>query len=118
MRTLTRRETIAHMATTVMDARVGEGKFQEAIDIGDAILAQFPRDGYTLVKRGHAHGELLRIECIERFPSRNAMPPAIQIRCDSLAQWNADDFGKAEAMGWSPSQWGFRKSGFQDYPPS
>lgn len=104
MRTLTRSEVLAQMATTVMDARIGEGKLQDAIDIGTAILEQFPRDGYTLVKRGHAYGELLRIECIERFPSRNAMPPEIQTRCDTLAKRNDEDFGKAEAMGWTPSQ--------------
>ena len=75
MRTLTRPEIVAHMAMTVMDARIDESKFQEAIEIGEVILEQFPRDGYTLVKRGHAYGELLRIECIERFPSRNVMPP-------------------------------------------
>ncbi|MEQ1537659.1 MAG: transglutaminase family protein [Sphingorhabdus sp.] len=104
MRTLTRPETVAHMATTVMDARIDESKFQEAIDIGEVILEQFPRDGYTLVKRGHAYGELLRIECIERFPSRNAMPPETKARCDLLAKRNDEDFGKAEAMGWAPSQ--------------
>jgi hypothetical protein len=103
MRTLTRRETVAHMATTVMDARIGEGRFQDAIDIGGAILEQFPRDGYTLVKRGHAYGELLRIECIKRFPSRNVMPPEVRTRCDTLAKRNDEDFGKAEAMGWTPA---------------
>ncbi len=104
MRTLTRRETVAHMASTVMEARLNGGKFQEAIDIGAAIIEQFPRDGYTLVKRGHAYGELLRIECIERFPARNAMPPETKTRCDMLATRNDEDFGKAEAMGWTPSK--------------
>ena len=104
MRTLSRQETIAHMASTVMEARLTEGKFQDAIDIGTEILEQFPRDGYTLVKRGHAYGELLRIECIERFPSRNAMPPETRTQCDSLAKRNDEDFGKAEAMGWRPAK--------------
>ncbi len=103
MRTLTRAETVAHMATTVMDARIDESKFQEAIDIGEIILEQFPRDGYTLVKRGHAYGELLRDQCIERFPSRNAMPPETRTRCDTMAKRNHEDFGKAEAMGWTPT---------------
>ncbi len=104
MRTLTRRETVAQMASTVMEAQLNGGKFQEAIDIGTAILAQSPRDGYTLVKRGHAFGELLRIECIERFPSRNAMSPEIRTRCDMLAKRNDEDFWTAEAMGWTPAK--------------
>lgn len=104
MRTLTRRETVAHMASTVMEARLNEGKFRDAIDIGTAILGQFPMDGYTLVKRGHAYGELLRIECTARFPLRYAMSAEIRTRCDTLAKRNDEDFGKAEAMGWTPSQ--------------
>jgi regulator of sirC expression with transglutaminase-like and TPR domain len=104
MRTLTRRETVAHMASTVMEARLKEGKFQDAIDIGTAIVEQFPRDGYTLVKRGHAYGELLRIKCIERFASRNAMPPETRTRCDFLARRNGQDFEMAEVMGWMPAR--------------
>ena len=104
LRTLTRGETVAHMATTVMEARINEGKFEEAIEIGGEILKQFPLDGHTLVKRGHAYAELLRIECIERFPSRNAMPPTVQARCDTLERRNGADFEKAEAMGWTPAE--------------
>lgn len=103
MRTLTRRETIAHMATTVMDWSLTRGRYQDAIDIAGVILEYFPRDGYTMVKRGHAFGELLRIECVERFPSRAATPVPIQSRCDHLAANNVLAFGRAEALGWRPS---------------
>ncbi len=102
MRTLTRREAVALMAMTVMEWSLISGRHQDAIDIADVILEHSPRDGYTMVKRGHAYGELLRIECVERFPSRAAMPVPIQARCDHLAANNARDFGRAEAMGWQP----------------
>jgi hypothetical protein len=48
------RAAIAHMATTVMGARISEGKMQRALGIGGVILEQFPRDGHTLIKRGQA----------------------------------------------------------------
>jgi regulator of sirC expression with transglutaminase-like and TPR domain len=102
-RTLSRQEVIAHMESTVMEARHGEGKYEEAIVIGTAILKQFPLDGYTLVKRGHAFGTMLRIECIDRFPSRNVMPAEIQARCDMLAKRNDEDFRSAEVLGWTPA---------------
>jgi hypothetical protein len=56
-----------------------------------------------MVKRGHAYGELLRIECVERFPSRAAMPSPVQARCDNLATNNMQDFERAEALGWQSS---------------
>jgi regulator of sirC expression with transglutaminase-like and TPR domain len=103
MRTLTKMEATAHMATTVMDWLLDNGRYQDAIDVANAILEYFPRDGYAMVKRGHAYGELLRIECVERFPSRAVVPAPIKMRCDNLAVHNAQDFAQAEAMGWQPS---------------
>lgn len=91
LRTLARREAVSLMATTVMEWTLVNGRFQEAIEIADAILAHSPRDGYTMAKRGHAWGELLRIECVERFSSRAAMPAPIQAHCDRLQANNTRD---------------------------
>lgn len=102
LRTLTRREVISQMAITVMEWSLVNGRFQEAIEIADDILVHAPRDGYTMVKRGHAWGELLRIECIERFASRAAMPAPIRVRCDHLQASNTRDFSQAEALGRQP----------------
>jgi regulator of sirC expression with transglutaminase-like and TPR domain len=104
MRTLSKREVVAHMATTVMDWSLSLGRYQEAVEIADVILEHFPRDGYTMVKRGHAYGELLRAECVERFPVRSAMPIPVQLRCDSLAGHNMRSFQQAEALGWRPAE--------------
>lgn len=103
MRTLTRREAVALMAVTVMEWALVNGRHQDAIEIADAILEQSPRDGFTMVKRGHAYGELLRLECTERFPTRATMPAPIQARCDYLQASNMRDFGQAEALGWQPA---------------
>lgn len=104
MRTLSRREAVALMASTVVDFLAGEGRFQDAIDVAEVILLHHPRDGYTLVKLGSAYGELMRAEFLERFPTPAAIPPALRGRYMVLAQGNQRAFQAAEALGWEPSR--------------
>src|SRR3546814_9729378 len=60
LRTLTKRESIAHMATTVMEYLMVKGRYQEAISVGYAILDSYPRDGYTMVKMGTAAAQIMQ----------------------------------------------------------
>jgi regulator of sirC expression with transglutaminase-like and TPR domain len=100
MRTLSRREAIAHMASTDVDFLMGEGRYQEAIEVAQVILQHAPRDGYTLVKLGSAYGELLRIEFLERFAAPALIPTDLRPRFALLAQRNRRAFEAAEALGW------------------
>ncbi|MEA3064072.1 MAG: hypothetical protein QOJ27_507, partial [Sphingomonadales bacterium] len=54
MRTLSRRETVAAMASMVLDFLLAERRYQEAADVADAILVANPRDAYVMVKKGTA----------------------------------------------------------------
>lgn len=102
MRTLSRREAVAHMASTVVDFLMAEGRFQEAIEVAEVILQHYPRDGYTLVKLGTAYAELMRVEYFERFPTLQMLPPALRQRYMLFAQRNQLTFQAAEALGWEP----------------
>ena len=102
MRTLSRREAIAHMANTVVDFLMGQRRYPEAIEVAQVILRHAPRDGYTLVKLGSAYGELIRTEFVDLFPTPNAIPPALQQRYMTLAHQNQAAFAAAEALGWEP----------------
>lgn len=104
MRTLTRREAVAHMESTVVDYLMTEGRFQEAIDVAEIILRHYPRDGYAMVKLGTAYGELMRVEFVERFPTPAMIPSALRQRFVMLAQQNQQRFQAAEALGWEPSR--------------
>lgn len=104
MRTLTRREAVALMASTVMEFLMTESRFQEAIEVAEIILQHCPRDGYTMVKLGTAYAELMRVEFFERFPNPVLMPPALRTRYAMLAQRNQQMFQAAEALGWQPPQ--------------
>jgi regulator of sirC expression with transglutaminase-like and TPR domain len=104
MRTLSRREAVAHMASTVVDFLMIEGRFQEAIEVADVILQHYPRDGYTLVKLGTAYAELMRVEFLERYPPPAPVPPDLHERFLLLAQRNQRAFQAAEALGWEPTR--------------
>lgn len=102
LRTLTRREAVALMASTVTEFLMTEGRFQEAIDVAEITLQHYPRDGYTMVKLGTAYAELMRVEFIERFPTPAMLPPALRQRYAMFAQRNQLAFQAAEALGWEP----------------
>lgn len=101
MRTLSRREGIAHMANMVLDFLMAEGRFHEAIEVARLILRHHARDGHAIVKLGTAYGELLRLHA-ERFATPTAMPAAVRSRYEWLAEGNRRAFEIAEALGWEP----------------
>ena len=104
MRTLTKRETIAEMATTVMDYLLDEHRYQEAIDVADVILAVVPRDAYTIVKKGSALAGLMQTEFIDKYPNPSLVPVALRPRYKMLAAANAKAFSVAETLGWEPEK--------------
>lgn len=61
MRSLSRREGVALMATTVLDHLIEQGRFAQALQVSETILRHAPRDGYTMVRQASACGELIRI---------------------------------------------------------
>ncbi len=104
MRTLTRREAVAHMASIVVDFLLGERRFQEAIEVAEVILQHYPRDGYTMVKLGTAYAELMRAEFLERFLTPAMIPSDLRDRYILFAQRNRRAFQTAESLGWEPSR--------------
>jgi regulator of sirC expression with transglutaminase-like and TPR domain len=103
MRTLSKRETIAQMAASVLDHLMAEHRFQEAADVADAILAVSPRDSYAMVKKGSALGEMIRAEFLDRYPVPALIPPALRPRHAMLAAANEKAFRDAAALGWEES---------------
>lgn len=104
MRTLSKRETVAQMAASVLDFLIAERRLQEAADVADAMLAVNPRDGYALVKKGTVMGELMKAEFVDRYPVPALIPPELRPRYAILAEANRKAFTDAEALGWEPSR--------------
>ena len=104
LRTLSRRESVAEMANIVLDSLLDQRRYQEAIDVADAILAVNPRETYTMVKKASAVAGLLQTEFIDRFPNPASIPASLRSRYRTLVQQNAQLFSAAEALGWQPSE--------------
>ncbi len=104
MRTLSRRESVAEMATSVVEFLIDEHRYQEAIDVAGAILAVNPRDAYTMVKKGSALGGLMQSEFTDKYPNPSLVPASLRPRYQMLAAANAKAFKEAEALGWEPAQ--------------
>lgn len=102
MRTLTKRESIAEMANTVLDRLLRQNRYREAIEVADAIPSANPRDTYAMVKRGSAYGGLLQTEFIAKYPNPALIPPALRDRFIGLGEQNQKAFMDAEALGWEP----------------
>jgi hypothetical protein len=104
LRTLTKHESIAMIASTVLDYLMDQRRYGDAVDVADAILAVNSRDIYAIVKKGTAFAELLRVEFVERYPTPALIPPELRTRYQMLAERNATAFRDAEALGWSPAE--------------
>jgi regulator of sirC expression with transglutaminase-like and TPR domain len=100
MRTLGKRETVAAMASSVLDFLMAERRYREAEEVADAILAANPRDSYAMVKKGSAVAGLMQAEYYGRYPNPAQIPPALRARYSLLARANEKAFREAEALGW------------------
>ncbi len=102
LKTLTKRETIAHMAAVVVDHHIIKGEYREAIRVADVILEFFPNDVYIMVKAGTAYGHLLRTRFYEKYPTPAEIPLNLWPEYEMLTEHNFKLFEKAEALGWRP----------------
>jgi regulator of sirC expression with transglutaminase-like and TPR domain len=103
LRTHTDRETIALMATTVLDYLLTVGRNEDAIEVADAILAADPKEGYTMVKKGSAIAAILKAEYYDKYPTPSVIPASLRPRYLELAAANKKAFDDAEALGWEPA---------------
>jgi len=103
LRTHTDRETIALMATTVLDYLLTVGRNEDAIKVADAILAADPKEGYTMVKKGTAIAAILKTEFYDRYSTPASIPDSLKPRYVGLGADNKKAFDDAEALGWEPA---------------
>lgn len=103
MRTLTKRETVAQLATTAMDTLIVQRRFQEAVEVADAILTINPRETYVLAKKGTALAGIIQMEFVDKYPDPKLIPPNLLPRYRQLAETNEAAFKAAEALGWTPA---------------
>lgn len=104
MRTLSRRESVAHMAMIVVELLAGSQRHQDVIDVTGTILEHSPNDIAALLYQASAYGAMFTQEFEQRYPTPGSIPPELHGRHMMLAEMNASLFARAEALGWRPSE--------------
>jgi len=104
LRSLSKVESVAVMAATVVEFLIEAGRNQQAVEVCDVILRHSPRDGYTMAKRGAVFAMMMRTEFIDRYPTPDAIPEPLRQRYFMLAAQNRSSFEAAEALGWEPTE--------------
>lgn len=104
LRSLSRREAIAHMATTVVEHLIGTGRCREALAVSEIILRHSPRDVHAMAKQGHACAMLIETEFTRKYPAPSLIPPLLRGRYLALCARNRAAFEAAEALGWEAPQ--------------
>lgn len=100
LRSLSKREGVALLATTVLEHLIERRRLNEALGVAEAILRHAPRDAYTMVKAGTICGSLIQTEFKDRYPDPAFIPTPLIARCAMLAERNRAMFAAAEALGW------------------
>src|SRR5439155_14758082 len=75
LKTLSRREAYAVMATLVIDYLLATGRYKDAIAVADIILAAYPANAYALVKKGTGYYRLMDRDIMRKYPSPGDIPP-------------------------------------------
>lgn len=106
LRTLTKREGIALLASTVIEHLAASERDVEAMDVSALVLRHSPRDTHALLSLGGAAGKLLdKLRAMYR--SERDMPAAVRLKAFELMQCNARCFARAAKLGWiEPDQGG------------
>ena len=100
LRSPSKREGVALLATTVMEHLIEQRRFREALAVSEVIVQHAPRDAYTMVKQGTICGWLIQTEFKARYPDEATIPPPLRARCAMLVARNRAMFEAAETLGW------------------
>lgn len=104
LRALSRRETVALMATLVLEHLLLEERYEEAIAVADVLIEANPADVYALLKKGTAYGRLLQRDILRPYPNQKDLPADKRAYAIELYRANQDAFAKAHALGWREMQ--------------
>lgn len=100
LKTMSRREALAMIATGILDALLANGRYEDAIAVADVLIEANPADAYSLTKKGTAYYRILRRDIIEKYPKERDIPTDMVAHANELYRANQDAFTKAEALGW------------------
>jgi len=100
MQRLSKRETTAVMATTLSEYLAERLDHEKVIALSDVILAHYPRDVGSMLRKGSAYGRIATRDFVRKYPMPKMIPPEEYGYFKYLENQNRFWFAKAEALGW------------------
>ena len=100
LRALSRREAIAVMASIILDDDVANGRYQEAVDVGDVILQAYPNHIWAMLKQATAYAYLIDVNFRAKYPTPRDIPASLWPQYVALTEKNRTAFERAEELGW------------------
>ncbi|GAB4520088.1 MAG: transglutaminase family protein [Parvularculaceae bacterium] len=104
MKELSRTETLAVMATTVVEHLIYVGDYENAIAVSDVILAHYPEHAFVWTKKGTAIYYLIKEQFYDPYPRPEDVPPELAGQFMFFQQMNESAFARADALGWRPAE--------------
>jgi hypothetical protein len=104
LRSLSDREAVAHMASTLNEHLMAQGQYREVSILSQVILEHCPRDIHALLSLGAAAGHLLEVKFERNYPTPFLIPPLLRPHYLRLCQLNEEVFRFARQLGWEPEE--------------
>lgn len=102
---LSKRETVAVMATVLAEDYHGKQEYEKAMMISDVVLKYYKNAVGSMLMKGSLFYRLLAKHYLSKYPAPYLIPPPEQPYFEFLDINNRYWFEKAEALGWrEPSQ--------------
>lgn len=100
LRRLSKRETVAVMAGTLLEYWGQQGQQERRIALADEVLAASPTSVMAMLQKGNAYYRMLRGDFLDKYPTMEAIPVNERARFQELGGNNHLWFNRAEALGW------------------
>lgn len=105
MQKLSKREAAAVMVTTLVEYFARQQAHEKVVALSDVVLAHYPKDVGSMLKKGSAYGRLATRDFVRKYPMPKLIPPEEYGYFKYLEDQNRFWFAKAETLGWrEPTQ--------------
>lgn len=102
MRPLTKRETVAVMAGTLLEFHAGRDEQEQRIAFAKLALEYYPKDEPAMRHMAVGYHELMKREFRSKYPSFDDIPKELHARYVDLVRNRDAWLNKAKALGWQP----------------
>jgi regulator of sirC expression with transglutaminase-like and TPR domain len=101
LRPLSQRESVAVMASTLMEFYGREGQYERQLEVTDLALGVNPKDVVAMAHKGAANYLLLRDRFMKPYPDPSRIPKDRIPEFQHLSQENLRWYDRAEKLGWA-----------------